>query len=194
MTVVSRSDVYMRSEKGPSWFDEFLKTMAEHNPSSVRDIMDTINDKRGETVESVVQSYREQVGLDAVSQDVEEKQVKQASFRPLSIRHASMGPSKSMLPELKKNPAVLQDIDSLCQHSGGTKNTMSIISHLRDKFGRDLVSFSDKDLKDFIDQRKSEFRAPENDEAYDVGLVGQEHSEEFGDDVADYQMHDGVKR
>lgn len=194
MTVVSRSDVYMRSEKGPSWFDEFLKSMAENNPSSVKEIMDAINNKQGETVEGVVQSYREQVGLDAVSKDDSEgEQVKNAHFRPLSIRHAKMGPEESALPKLKDKPEIMKDIDSMCEHSGGTKNTLSIMNFLRDRYGKELVSFSDQELRDYIEERKKRFYN-ESDEVYDVGLVGQERHEDFEDDIADYQTHDGVKR
>lgn len=195
MSEISRSDMHLRSEKGPDWFNDFLRVMSNQNPSTVKDIMNTINDKRGETVEGIVENYREQVGLDSLGRDDEAKeQVKEAQFRPLSKRHAKMGPSHSSLPKLKENPEVLKDIDSLCEHSGGTKNTHSIMAHLRDKFGKELVSFSDSDLKEFIEERKSNFHNPAPEEEYDVGLVGQEKKEDFQDDIADYQTHDGVMR
>jgi len=194
MSIVSRSDVFVRDERGGEWFDEFLRSMAEKNPSTVQEVMNIITDKKGQTVESVVQSYREQVGLDALSQeDTGGEQVKKAHFRPLSIRHAKMGPAESSLPKLKGNPEIMKDIDSMCEHSGGTKNTLSIMNFLRDRYGKELVSFSDQELRDYIEQRKKRFYN-ESDEVYDVGLVGQERHEDFEDDIADYQTHDGVKR
>lgn len=195
MTVVSRSDVYARSEKGGEWFEEFIRRMADQHPATLKDVMDIITNKQSQTVEGVVESYREQVGLDALSQsDSDGEQIKRANFRPLSIRHAKMGPSQSILPKIKNNPEIVKDIDSMCEHSGGTKNTLSIMNYLRDKFGKDLISFSDQELKDYIEERKQKFYQNESDEAYDVGLVGQERQEDFEDDIADYQTHDGVKR
>lgn len=195
MSFVSRNDIYVRSEKGPSWFEEFLRSMAEQQPSTVQDIMSTISDKKAETVESVVSKYREQVGLDSLADEsIEEIQIKTASFKPLSIRHASMGETKSIVSDLDNNPELLKAIDSLCQHSGGTKSTVAILSKLRDNFGKELVSFSDGDLKEYIEGRKAKFKVPTEDDTIDLGLLEQDYREEFDDEIADYQKHDGVKR
>lgn len=118
MAEVSRNDLYMRDERGPEWFDEFLRSLANSKESSsVQDILNAIHNKRGETVESVVRQYREQVGLDIVqSADTDDKSsVKQASakVRPLSIRHASgLGPIAPMkLKKLKDPDGILKNHD-----------------------------------------------------------------------------------
>lgn len=195
MTVVSRSDVFVRSEKGGEWLEEFVHRMANQNPSTLQNIMDIITNQQGKSVSSVVEDYRKQVGMDAISQDDKnDEQIKNASNKPLSIRHAKVQSARTILPELKKNPDIIKDIDSLCEHSGGTKNTLSIVNYLRSKFGKDIVSFSDQELKDYIEERKNMFYKGKSDETYDVGLVGQETQNDFHDDVADYQAHDGVTR
>lgn len=187
MTVVSRSDMYAPDEKGADWFNEFMLKMSGHQSQSIQDIMNIITDKRGDTVDSVVQSYRDQVGLDIIADG---SQVKEASFRPLSVRHARMGTMESSLPKLKEDPDFVQDVDSFCEHTGGTKNTMSIIHYLRDKFGDELISFSDGDLKEYIESRKDKFHTDDKKDTYDVGRIGQDEQDEYSDDMADYQAHD----
>lgn len=195
MTKVSRNDVFMRDEKGPTWFDEFIRSMAGGAaPNSVQDIMNAIVDKKQATVESVVAKYREQVGLDTLTDEDGGAQVKTASAeRKLSIRHAKMGPQTSILPKIKNNKEVLMAIDSFCRHSGGTKNTPSIINHIRKLLGDETVSYTDQDLKDYIEARKRHFRDGELDKSYEVGLVGQEKDDDYDDDIADYQTYNGAK-
>jgi len=105
----------MRSERGPDWFHEFLEiySQAADKPASVDDILNAINDKRSETVESVVADYRKQVGLDAFSQDDEQAQIKQASFTPLSIRHAKLNEEDSIATDSHGEIAKIEDTKSM---------------------------------------------------------------------------------
>lgn len=74
---ISRNDVYIRDEKGPEWFEDFLRSLAQQ--STTQNILDAINKKRGETVEGVVSKYRAMVGLDALADDSENDINKEAS-------------------------------------------------------------------------------------------------------------------
>jgi len=190
MTKVSRNDLFMRSEKGPSWFDEFLETYAQsdNKSSSITDILDAISDKRGETVSSVVESYRQQVGLDSLTAD--EPTIKQASCNMfLSNRHASLE-EKGIVLLIKEDPSIEKAIDSFCEHSGGNKGTHAIINFLRDKLGKDKVSYTDQELVDYIENRKKNFKEDDVDQAVDVGEVGLSNSEdEYSDQMADYVLH-----
>ncbi len=116
MTKISRNDIYVRDERGADWFNDFLQSFAKEKPASVQDILNAILNKKTETVESVVQSYREQVGLDIINSAEEDPvTIKQASvnFRPLSLRHASgLGPIAPMkLKKLKAPDDILKDHD-----------------------------------------------------------------------------------
>lgn len=195
MTKVTRNDVFVRGEKGGEWFDEFLKSFAKDRPSSVQDILSAINNKRGETVESVVQNYREQVGLDAFSStdDSDDTPVKNASapFRPLSKRHAAE--VKSVVEMIKKDEDIQAAIDSHCEHSGGNKNTHTLIHFLRQLLGGD-VSFSDNELKEYLEERKNQFKDDKTEKSpRDVGLIGTDPHEHHDDDIADFMKNDGAK-
>jgi bifunctional non-homologous end joining protein LigD len=112
MVKVSRNDLQMLSESGGDWFCEFLQSLAKHELSSVQDILNTINNKKSESVENIVQNYREQVGLDTISSSESSSsesrnKIKQANiiYRPLSLRHASgIGPIAPMKLKKLENP------------------------------------------------------------------------------------------
>lgn len=192
MTQVSRNDIYVRDEKGADWFNDFLYGLAGTEPTSVQEILSVINNKRTETVESVVQDYRDQVGLDSLnSSDEDEDITKQATTkRPLSIRHAME--NKSVVQLIEDDQSLKAKVDSHCEHTGGTKNIEALISFLRSVLGQE-VSFSDKELRDYLEGRKMRFRdvTPEMS-SEDVGRVGTDSSEEHDDDIADYMKYDGA--
>lgn len=195
MSKISRNDVFVRSERGPDWLDDFLHiySQSSKSPSSIDEILSAINNKKAETVESVVENYRKQVGLDALADDENnESHVKQASRTPLSIRHAQLNNEDSIVLVIKQDPSMIKAIDSFCEHSGGTKNTHSIINFLRSKLGKEKVSYTDQDLIDYIEERKSSFRKDdvEADENKDVGEAGLSNVEDdYGDRMADYVQH-----
>lgn len=116
MVKVSRNDLQMLSESGGDWFCEFLQSLAKYELLSVQDILNAINDKRPESVENIVQNYREQVGLDTINSSEEsQSKIKQASIihRPLSLRHASgIGPIAPMkLKKLESPDDILKNND-----------------------------------------------------------------------------------
>lgn len=194
MTTVSRNDIYVRDERGADWFNDFLHQLAGTEPSSVQEILSAINNKRTETVESVVQSYRDQIGLDNLNINIDEDITKQASTkkRPLSIRHAM--DNKSVVQLIEDDSGLKAKIDSHCEHTGGTKNIEALISFLRGILGHQ-VSFSDDKLREYLEGRKSRFKDKSSEErsSEDVGRVGTDSSEEHDDDVADYMTYDGNK-
>jgi len=192
MTKVSRNDIYVRDENGPEWFNAFLHSIANSKSDTVHDIVSAIKD---ETVESRVRDYREQVGLDVLSAtDEEDKEnIKTASSRPLSIRHAEE--MKGVVNMIEDDPKLRRAIDSFCEHSGGTKNTLSIMRFVREKLGKDVVSYTDDELKAYIDQRKKHFKQELTDSGEpDVGRVGLDNEDSYNDDVADYATYDGAKQ
>lgn len=195
MSIISRSSTYIKSEKGGDWFDEFLRTYANsgNNFSPVSDIVSAISSKQAETVDSVVRKYREQVGLDIIANDSNDN-IKIASNNniSLSIRQANLNNNKNnVLVIIKNDPSIVKAIDSLCQHSGGNKNTHAIISYLRDKLGTDLINYTDKDLINYINDIKSKYKLDNSkeDNAIDIGSLGVDVSEQFEDNVADYITH-----
>jgi hypothetical protein len=193
MAKVSRNDIYVRDERGADWFNSFLQSLAGTEPSSVQEILSAINNKRTETVDGIVQNYREQVGLDSLSSDEEDKDLtKQASakIRPLSIRHAAE--DKSVVQLIEDDQELKAKIDSHCEHTGGTKNIEALLSFLRGILGHQ-VSFSDKKLREYLEGRKNRFKdhTPERS-SEDVGRVGTDSSEEHDDDKADYIKNDGA--
>jgi hypothetical protein len=75
MSKITRSDIYVRSEKGGEWFDDFLHSLAETKESSYQEIIDAISYKKSETVQGVVDKYREMVGLDTVASDADDNDI-----------------------------------------------------------------------------------------------------------------------
>jgi hypothetical protein len=154
--------------------------------------MNAINNTQAKTVENVVKDYRNQVGLDKVNAneddgDNPECKKSKASFRPLSKRHAmQLNQTPSVVLVIKEDPQLEKDVDSLCRHSGGTKSTHSIIQFLREKLGEDRVSYTDDELKKYIEDNKSKYKIDVDDSDFDVGLVGVVDLSEYDDDVADY--------
>lgn len=194
MTNVSRSDVYARDEKGPDWFNDLLESLANQKPGTVQDILGAIKNTEAKSVDSVVQNYRKQVGLDALTADTRDHEtIKEASkkFRPLSIRH--FAEKQSALALVESDEGLKQMIDSFCQHSGGTKSTHSIIARLREQLGDNSIDYNDEDLNNYIESRKNYFKHDMTDKVLDVGLVGTDSNEEPADLTADYATYDGAR-
>jgi hypothetical protein len=288
-TKITRSDVYVRAEDGADWFNDFIESFANNKESaSIQDVLNAITNKRGETVQGVVDKYREMVGLDSFANEEEddhssektaaekdksfmshldpnkkyqhetegfmrdtetgerepaylddmmcdecgepmpldvhmsaagyylgrmcmcgpysresgyfktredaeeelemykerEMRSKEAKEMPLSVRYAS-----GALDELDNNKELKEDVESLCQHSGGTKNTHSIISYLRGKMGKDLVRYSDQDLVKYIDDVKEKYRDSAEESRFEAGKVGVDAEDSPEDNAADYVTH-----
>jgi hypothetical protein len=177
----NRSDDYVKQEHGGETLDEFFRLLtAASNPT--QELLNAINGKRTETVASRVQSYREQVGLDLVEAE-ETLEIKTASKKGcfLSKRHKTA----SLQDLLQSHPELAQDIDSFSSHSGGHKDTHSILHALRDKLGPDVISYSDQELIAYIESRKEQHKDCSHAPQFEVGAVGIGH-EEPQDQLADY--------
>lgn len=215
-TKITRSDVYSRSEKGADWFNDFLNSYA--GGPTTTEILEAINQKRGETVESVVAKYREAVGLDALAQEEsQDSMTAEASTRetivlandtqPLSIRHAEAlkhddkededaeekdsDEPQGVVLIIEQDPGIKADLESLMENSSGTKNVHSILSFLRDMLGSDLVSYSDDDLIGYINDMKGKYSMDTADQeptGY-AGKVGVDPIEDYDDNKADYIEH-----
>jgi len=63
---------------------------------------------------------------------------------------------------------------------------------LRNRLGKELVSYTDQDLIDYIEDRKMAFKkehSSDDDLVADVGQVGIDSSEYREDGIADYVQH-----
>ena len=207
MPKIYRNDIYVRDEKGGEWFNEFLRSFAEKDePPTTQSILDAVNQKRGETIESVVSKYRAAVGLDSIAEtenETDNEIIAMSSIRPISIRHAQMladdendkeglgnEENQGVVVIIEGDPNIKADLESMLESSGGTKNTHAIINFLREILGSDLVSYSDDDLITYIDDMKGKYTIdlPEEPGGY-AGKVGTEPSESYDDDTADYVEH-----
>lgn len=186
---IYRNDIYVRSEQGPEWFNDFLRSLAEEKEGSTQDIIDAIQYKKSETVQGVVEEYRKMVGLDNIKASSDKPELVLKAGRPLSIRHAVPFKSEDIVSAIEKDPKLKEDIRSLCRHSGGTKNTHAIINHLREKLGKHLVSYSDSDLIKYIEKAKEEYQDDTEEQSIDIGRVGTDTEDHPEDNVADYITH-----
>lgn len=114
------------------------------------------------------------------------KEVKMAHF--ISKRHKLA--ASNIVQLIEQHPDIIRDIDSLCSHSGGHKPTHSIINFLREKLGRELISYSDKELIDYIEGKKFQYKDTcHHRQQYDAGSVGIKQDNQADDQIADYYTH-----
>ncbi len=199
---IYRNDIYVRSETGGEWFEEFLQSFAESKAYSLQNMLDTMNQKKGQSVENIVNQYKEMVGLETMADQPDANITSTVSnfSRPISIRHAEeleskeeeleSEESKTILLIIKENPEIDADIHSLCENSGGTKNTHSIISFLRESLGNELVSYNDDDLVQYIDDVKKQYYVHTIEPLGNAGRVGlDDHEDSNQDNVADFIEH-----
>lgn len=78
MDPISRNDIYIRSESGGETLDAFWRQLQTASTPTIQDLLNTMAGKRNQSVESIVQSYREQVGLDLVTADETDGDIKTA--------------------------------------------------------------------------------------------------------------------
>jgi len=193
---ISRSDVFVRSESGGEWMEDFLYHFSKNKESKMttQDIMSAIDGIKPNTVSAVVDNYREMVGLDKISETESDTIVVKASRNPtrsLSCRVAKESIEEETAPIIlimKDHPEVEKDIDSLCRHSGGNKSTSAIIHYLRNMLGPDTVSFTDDSIVDYVNDVRSKYQSDEDDAAdeLDVGLIGTEPPPDGDSDTAEY--------
>ena len=112
-------------------------------------------------------------------------------MKKLSKRHNIFYKRSNINELLQNNPKLKSSIDSFCEYSGGNKSTHSIVDNLRNKFGNDLISFSDDELISYIEERKKHFKDYHSDDLADteVGKAGLNPHDNYEDQVADYITH-----
>jgi len=101
MAKVSRSNEFVRDEKGGDWFQEYLRILAGQ-PSTATEMI-----KAKETVADVIANYKEQTGLNLLTQsELEESHMtKKASVRKISKRIVNgISPISPMKLKKLKNP------------------------------------------------------------------------------------------
>lgn len=194
MSKITRSDVFMKSEKGGDWFDDFLESLAAENKEAyTQEIIDTITNTKANTVEGVVSQYREMVGLDTIAND-KDAEIKATASSSISIRQAKEKDDEdvNVVLMIEDDPRLKSNVESMCEHSGGTKDTHSILSFLREELGNELVSFSDQELIDYIKDIKEQYHTHNEDCADGIeGKVGLEGGNEYSDDTAEYMKNNG---
>lgn len=89
------------------------------------------------------------------------------------------------------NPDACRDIESYCSCSGGHKSPHAIILALREKLGREDISYTDPELIKFIEDHLAKHKqtCPSNKLQFEVGQVGTQKSDSYEDQVADYFKH-----
>lgn len=179
---VSRNDIYVRPEKGPDWLNDFFDNIIKQSGDIEADLE---RKKNGETVASVVEGYRKQVGLD-LANDNEPMNIKTASKKQyLSIRQAQMEDA-TVIEIIEGDPDLKTALNSLLEHSGGTKKITSLIKFLRDRLGKEKVSYSDQALRDYLSDLKGKYIIePEPEKPEIAGLIGVENHDD-GPDTAEY--------
>lgn len=173
-------------ENGPDWLNDFLHDFA-NKKSEASSISEEIASAFSEnTVEGIVENYRQMVGLD----QVKTASKKTAPFRPLSSRHAEEKKSEDedIILIIEKSPNIQRDIESLCRHSGGHKNHHAIISYLRKLLGNQ-ISYTDDRLINYIKDMNAKYKENHSEQDADVGLVGTDHAAIEEDTTADYITH-----
>lgn len=167
---IYRSDVFAKDENGGEVFKELTKLL-------------TASSKK--TIEEVLSEYKKDAGLESISIDESEEKICVASIKNISCRHIEYKIASSIYELLKSHPEAIKDIESFCFHSGGNKSLHSIIHFLREQFGKEDISYSDKDLIKIINELKAKHKSecPEQ-KSYDAGVIGTQNSED--DMSADY--------
>lgn len=181
---ISRSGMSYAGENGPDWLNDFLQDFANKKSESSTISEEIMSAFKENTVEGVVENYRNMVGLD----QVKTASKKVAPFRPLSARHAQEEDEDNIILIIEKNPGIQRDIESLCRHSGGHKDHQSIINYLRKILGN-KVSYTDDKLIDYIKEVKSKYQQNYVEQDADIGLVGTDHAAIEENTTADYITH-----
>jgi hypothetical protein len=176
---ITRNDIYERAERGPEWLESFFRSFAENQNEEIVNII-----KNAPDVASIVKSYRDMVCLDAALSEDETVKTAGVKGRQLSKR----AEEKSTVDVLKADENLLKQVESLLHNSGGHKKTVTIIRFLRDELGKESASFSDEELKDFIEHLREKHQPHTPDCECDAGKVGLNKEDFAGDGKAEYAI------
>jgi ATP-dependent DNA ligase len=120
--------------------------------------------------------------------DKSPKEVKMAVSKKLFLSKRAAEEAKSVVVLIEENPKIKSDVHSICEHSGGHRDTVSIINFLRNMLGKEVVSFSDGDLKEYIESVRKKYQKDLQEPDVDAGLVGLDDTK-HEDNTADYIEH-----
>ena len=150
----------------------------------------------------MIDQYKDMVGLDSIASKTDNTAETSAisdPIRPLSVRHAeelekeeeskNEEEPKHIILLIEQDPGLSADLHSLCRHSGGTKNTHSIMNFLREQLGNELVSYNDDKLIQYIDDVKKQYYHDTPEPDGEVGKIGLDDLDNPEDDVADFIEH-----
>ena len=181
---IERSDIYIKSESGGEVFEELAKLLSKtSSDAATQELLSAINNKRMETVNDIVARYKKETGLDIVLSE-DDSVVKTASViqKFVSKRH------KIAQHPILSDVDACKDIESFCQCSGGHKSIHAIIHALREKLGREDISYTDPALVKFIEdcQAKHKETCPNHEKSFEVGQIGTVNEDNHEDQTADY--------
>jgi enoyl reductase-like protein len=191
MTQVSRSDIYPRSESGGEVFQELERLLSDQSKTAtpIQDLLNVINNKRSENVSDVVARYREETGLGLV-QSENETTIKTAAFEEKEVKSKFLSKRHKIASShpVLSNADACKDIESFCSCSGGHKSLHAIIHALREKLGREDLSYTDPELIKFIEDCQAKHKETCSDglRNFEAGQVGTHQESHDEDQIADY--------
>jgi hypothetical protein len=134
------------------------------------------------------QLYREMLPIEDAMKEAlrayEQSELPELLQRPALSKRQAQIKTTSIL----SNPEVIQDIESFCSCSGGHKSLHSIILAMREKLGREDISYTDPDLIAFINKCKAKHQqsCSQDHQHFEAGQVGTQKDDHNEDRVADY--------
>lgn len=142
----------------PDWMTELSKSAY-----SFEDILGRVVDKKLETVQGVVDRYKEMIGLADINNEEDFK--KEAD----DIKSEA---ESEIVQKIEDDQGLKSDIESMFEHSGGHKDVYSVVKLLRNYFNDDLVTYSDKELVDYIKKIQSQYKKDLPKPDVDAGNLG----------------------
>lgn len=130
------------------------------------------------------------VGWSRFRPDKSAREVKmsKASCKYISKRAEEVDKSDDVVILIMNDESLKNAIDSLLEHSGGSKSSHSIINWLRNKLGKEKVSYTDDNLINYIKERQEYFKQNLTEDPFDdIGRIGTDH--DYTDTTADYINH-----
>lgn len=179
----------LRGEVTANWLDSFLTRMSLDTNNQLEPHL--INEATGQlhTVESMVNMYKEQVGLDNITKSADLK-------IPLSLKASNHGVEE--MPTKKEQEAerarlaeVLEDMKKDISHMitshRGYVDTPAAIYEVREKYGLNEVNALKSELLEFIEAAKEEYMSSNPDvklpEAGQGMPIRVEHGKGVDDDI-----------
>ena len=171
---------------------EFIQRNLHHWVQDWTSVMTAFTDLHNKLVETdeglADQLYREMLPIEDAMKEAFQA-YKQSELPELLQRHMlSKRQAQVKTTSILDNPEVVQDIESFCSCSGGHKSLHSIILSLREKLGREDISYTDPELIAFINKCKAKHQqsCSQDHRHFEAGQVGTQKDDHNEDRVADY--------